>query len=257
MNTINLTVDFCTRCGYLQPALSLTKELFSHFGTKATIALYPNQEGLYTLRFKDHILSSNQTDEGFLGTEQVIQLIEQLLESDIEIEPEWELEALKGLDSIPSFVRKKVLDRITAMAKQQGISRITRDIFKSFRLKMMENMGGSKALSGGRLAPELQTLSLSSEAKDVLIKYPEFMQKEMLPALQSESNTETPIERDTVNKVATETLERLQKQFASFKDKLPVGTEAPEFTLPDLEEQFHSLSETRGSWTVLEFGAYT
>jgi predicted Rdx family selenoprotein len=37
MNTVALTIDYCTRCAYLEPALNLAEGLLSHFKTEITI----------------------------------------------------------------------------------------------------------------------------------------------------------------------------------------------------------------------------
>jgi hypothetical protein len=124
-------------------------------------------------------------------------------------------------------------------------------------MKMMKKMGGGKALSGGQLTPDLNKVELTEEAKNVLIQYPEFMQKEMLPAIQQQhSDQPTALNGETVKQIAAKTMERMKERFRSFQDISPIGSAAPEFTLPDLEGHNHPVLE-KWNWTVLEFGAFT
>lgn len=42
-----------------------------------------------------------------------------------------------------------------------------------------------------------------------------------------------------------------------FEDFLPVGSEAPDFELSTIEGEWVKLSDLKGNYVVLEFGAYT
>lgn len=48
-----------------------------------------------------------------------------------------------------------------------------------------------------------------------------------------------------------------QQEFEEFKAKAPVGENAPEFTLTDLEGREVSLADFRGLYLTLEFGSIT